>query len=446
MHPPDADRSLVFGIYRSADDRFDATDVDVAAGGVTIVAPGRGEPTLDLRGEPAAVPGRHRLTIPVPGGLTPDPGRPYVLAVANPGAALASGDPGALASFRKRVIGVVTHGGIQHQGWKNGPAWALIMAHSLRRHGYDVAVPFNWVSRSREPGEAARQGVRLARLIRTTATRFPASEPVDLHVIGHSEGAVVNSRAINRLDAQAPPGLRAGYVKVTMLDPHAANNGLPGQQYSVADGPLGWIAKGVIDSYQSRAKDPRVVVSPGVDDAEVFFQQSPASRARAVNGGIYNLWGQVPVHGRAHYFNLTAAGATHSGKTGVVGWYQRNVVPLLGDGGSELQAWVLTGATAPGDAPQRPGFTGTGLPGSTVFLLGGPARAPSELGPIGRTVVAADGQWRATTRRLPDGRYRVVALAVPPRHHPGPRLAMIPTAPLGPLLVDGLPHESRPQG
>src|SRR3954453_14613599 len=129
-----------------------------------------------------------------------------------------------------------------------------------------------------------------------------------------------------------------------MLDPHAANTGIRGQQYSVVQGPLGWLAKGSIDNYQSRARDPRAVVSPGVDDAEVFYQHTPASR---LHGGIYNLWGQVPVQGPAHYFNLTPAGATHSGKTGVAAWYQRNVVPLLGQGAPEVRASILTGQLAP---------------------------------------------------------------------------------------------------
>src|SRR5262249_9515030 len=147
-------------------------------------------------------------------------------------------------------------------------------------------------------------------------------------------------------------------------------------------GPLGWLAKGLIDSYQSRAKDPRPVVSPAVDEAEVFYQHTPASRASASNGGIYNLWGQVPVPGPGpvHYFNLTAAGATHGGKTGVAAWYQRNIVPRLGDGARELRAWFLSGALALSTGPgpiarvHRPVYAGTALPRSKVYLFGGPAR------------------------------------------------------------------------
>jgi hypothetical protein len=289
-------------------------------------------------------------------------------------------------------------------------------------------------------------------MIRKAANRFPANQPVDLELIGHSEGAVVNSQALLRLSANMPPALAAGYIRVTMLDPHAANNGVPGQQYSVARGPLGWVAEGSIDSYQSRAKDPRPVVSRDVDDVEVFYQHTPSSRAHGVNLETYNLWGQVPVHESAaaaaaavpvHYFNLTAAGATHGGKTGVVEWYQRNVVPLLRDGAPELRSWDLSGALASASAPggqvthrHLPEFAGTALPGSRVWLFGGPARVPSELAVVGRTVAAPDGHWQASTRRLPDGRYRIVAVSVPQSHPAGPRLAMLPTAPLGLLVVD----------
>src|SRR5262249_3129257 len=88
--PPDATHPLNFGIFRSADNQYSAEDS--AVGDEAIVAPGAGTPTLDDLGQVAASAGHHRLTISLPDGLPPDPKRPYVLAVANPAAALASGD------------------------------------------------------------------------------------------------------------------------------------------------------------------------------------------------------------------------------------------------------------------------------------------------------------------------------------------------------------------
>ena len=45
---------------------------------------------------------------------------------------------------------------------------------------------------------------------------------------------MVNTYAIVKLQDQMTPELKAGYIEDTLLDPHAANNNLPGQQYSIA--------------------------------------------------------------------------------------------------------------------------------------------------------------------------------------------------------------------
>jgi hypothetical protein len=132
---------------------------------------------------------------------------------------------------------------------------------------------------------------------------------------------------------------------------------------------------------------------------------------------------------------------THGGKTGVAAWYQRNIVPRLGDGDPQLRAWDLSGALAPSTSTgrvahvHRPVFAGTALPRSTVYLFGGPARAPWELSRIGRAVTSLGGQWRLRTKRLVDGLYRIAAVAAPPRRPAGHLLRMLPTAPLGRLVV-----------
>ena len=206
------------------------------------------------------------------------------------------------------------------------------------------------------------------------ASQFPASDPVDLHFIGHSEGAVVNTQAIVQLEGMMTPQLKAGYIKDTLLDPHAANNAVPGQQYSLGKGvlgPLGLLAKGEIDSFQSKAKDPAVFIPSVVNDAEVFYQHTSAANAHGVNGGIYNLWGQVPVKGPAHYFNLTAAGATHAGKTGVAQWYANFVAPTLGDQAPLIQSLRLSGQIDNVDMATIPAaaLSGAHMAGSDRILL-----------------------------------------------------------------------------
>ena len=334
-----------FGVYRSADDRLDASDLLI--GSVPVSAAGGGAPTLDAAGRPAGDVGRHTMSLALDDGLPPNPERPFVLVVADPEDAVAESDEADnTASFRKHVLGVVTHGGIQPEDWIYGPAWQLRMGNNLRAEGYDHVIAFNWVSESRTPGAAVKQVPRLFRVILAAASRFPASDPLDLHLIGHSEGTVINSLAALRLRDEAPPSLEAGYLKVTMLDPHAANNAVAGQQYSVSNGLLGWYAKMSIDRFQARAADPAVLVPANVDDAEVFYQHTPVSEAQS-NAGIYNLWGQVPVHGPAHYFDITGPGISHSGTFGVHDWYRLNIVPTLGDGSTFTRTNALTVAQAP---------------------------------------------------------------------------------------------------
>jgi hypothetical protein len=437
-------RPVTFGVYRSADDRFDPSDIPI--GSVTVEAGGPGQATLDTDGKPAMDFGTHRITLPLADGLPPNPDHPYVLVVADPKQAVAeTSKSDNTAAFRTYVIGVVTHGGIQPKKWKAGPPWELRMARDLRGQGYDAVIPYNWVIASNHPGSAVRQGPRLARMVLKTASLFPESAPVDLHFIGHSEGAVVNDEAIRSLEQDMPPQLKAGYVKVTMLDPHSANTGVKGQQYSVANGFLGWVAKMTIDRFQSKAKDPAVVVPPGVDDTEVFYQHTPVSQAET-NDGLYNLWGQVPIHGPAHYFDLTGRGISHAGKFGVQDWYRLNVVPTLGEGSPLANANVLTVSQDPrtlaGTANgadvavgRRPIYGGIAAPGATVSVLATRAGS-SDVLHLGRTDANAAGDWSLTARALPQGRYKIKALADAPKNAAGKVLHMRPTAWADPLIVD----------
>jgi hypothetical protein len=423
----DPGQNLTFRVYRSSDDRLDAGDRLVATATV-----------------PAGGPGQATRTLSVPGALGLDPGQPFVVVAA---------DGNRTTSFRTASLAVIVHGGIENPSWKNGPPWELVMARSLRAQGYDAVVPFNWVSESSKPGAAAAQGRRLARVIIDAANWLPAGRPVDMHVIAHSEGAVVATQALQRLGPAPTAALAAGHIKLTLLDPHAATNAVPGRQYSVGNGLLGWVARMTIDDYQSKAHDPPVVVPPWVTDAEVFYQQTTASRDHGTNQHIYNIWGQVPVRGASTYFDLTAASVTHSGKTGVVAWYQRHVVPTLGAGAPGVAASVLTGSLDPADAASgsagtaargraavtttvhTPRFEGQAYPGSAVRLLTAPSVRPVDLSVAGRATAGADGSWSLATRPLRDGRYRLLARSLPPRTPDPARLPMVPTAPLGALTV-----------
>ena len=95
-----------------------------------------------------------------------------------------------------------------------------------------------------------------------------------------------------------------------------------------------------------------------VDQAQVFFQHSQSTA-----GEIYNLWGQVPVKSDGplvHYYNLTAMGVTHSGKTGVNYWFRNFIAPTLGDQAPLIQQLQLNGhidgATSPTAASVSPSW------------------------------------------------------------------------------------------
>ena len=66
-------------------------------------------------------------------------------------------------------------------------------------------IPVNWVGVSNTPGSALQVAPRVATMIQQQASQFPANSVVDLDFIGHSEGAVVNSQALIRLNQDGLP-------------------------------------------------------------------------------------------------------------------------------------------------------------------------------------------------------------------------------------------------
>ena len=420
---------ISFAIDRSPDGQVGPEDQTIGSG--TVVAGGQpGGPTLDLAGQPADAPGFHQVTFPLPGGLPPDPGRPFVVVVADPAGQVAEtskSDNSAL--FRTYLIGVLVHGELQPQrlSWKElGPPWEQRMAAELRTAGYDAVIPYNWVAESIHPGAAARQGPKLAQRIADLAAHAPPGAPVDLHLISYGEGAVVASQALVWLDRQGlSPALQAGYIKMTMLDPRAANNDAPGgKQYSVKQGVNGWLARQGIVAYQARARDPLVVVPGNVAAAEVFYQHTPVGQTRETNRGLYNLWGQVPVVGRAQYFDLTSHGLSHSGNYNVLDWYEMNVVPTLGGAtpyvGPGLYSARLVkpqgASSAAGDrvaTVAQPYLAGTATPGARIKLAARRAGTKG-LRLIGHAVTGPAGTWLLQTRPLTNGSYRLIAVSSVP--------------------------------
>jgi hypothetical protein len=437
---------LTFGVYRSAEDHVDSGSVSVAT--ATVSPSTAAAPTRDTAGQPATGQGHHELNIYLPDGLPPDPSHPYVVVAADPSHTIAqSSNANDSAAFRKHIIAVITHGGLQNRSWKNtGAPWARTIATSLLAEGYDAAIPYNWVAASIHPGEAAKQGPFLARRILQVASQFPPSDPVDLHFIGHSEGTVVNTIAIEIMKTKGTPQIHSGFIVDTMLDPHAANNSATGGQLSSKHGVTGWLAKTLVGAFQWEAKDPLVSVPSNVGLAQVYFQHTPIKMAGGgSNHGIYNLWGQR-VRGVAEYANLSGPGISHAGNFRVQDWYQQNVVPLLAHGPVFVNPGVLSGGipqSIPVGPKQRthvvtssqPTITGTAFPGATVRLYAA-SPASGSAGFVGQAIAAADGSWSVVSRPLRDGHYRLLLRGRVSATPKNPTIEITPRANLGTLVVD----------
>ncbi len=450
---PEAGSPLQFGVYRSSDGQFNASDslVDTftPASSSTV--------------------GVHQLTIPLAQGLPPYPEKPYVLVVADPGSASATTEAAQTASFRVYTIGIVTHGGIQDSSWKYGPPWELDTAYMMRHEGFDSVIAYNWAEESSTPGDAIKQSPKLAQMILDAASQFPASDPIDLEFIGHSEGTVVNTYALVTLQGEMTPQLKSGYIVDTLLDPHAANNNVVSGQQMSFGGVLGGLARWIVTDYQAEAKDPPAFIPSSVDQAQVFFEHSQSTAA-----AIYNLWGQVPVKSEGqvvHYYNLTDMGVTHSGKTGVNYWFRDFIAPTLGNQAPLIQELQFNGQIDQTEAPataainhpgliqratsvradrlygppqivstDQPEFSGTAAPGSLIRLALSPAGKPMDLALAGVTRANSTGQWSLTPRHpLKDGQYRTLVTAFSRTLATRPAFAIVPTQPLGRLVVDATP-------
>ena len=203
-----------------------------------------------------------------------------------------------------------------------------------------------------------------------------------------------------------------------------------------------------------------------VDEAKVFFEHTQATA-----GGIYNLWGQVPVKSDGpvvHYYNLTDMGVTHSGKTGVNYWFRDFIAPTLGDQAPLIQQLQFNGQIDNAESPatnapsaraawySRPTtpepIASTGRSRSCkVTSRSFPARPrrldhPARSQPRGKadgmtlagvTTASSTGQWSLTTRHpLRNGQYRTLVTAFSRALTTRPGLAIVPTQPLGRLVVD----------
>jgi thioesterase domain-containing protein len=242
---------------------------------------------------------------------------PYVVVVAT------SGGQKSTVYFRKFLIGVLAHG-FDRWAFANTlssvslvsiPVWETNMARTLKSlDNYDDAIAFNWTQTCTlpKPDMAVHAGHDLAAEVQAKLairSQHPG-DVVDLHFIGYSRGAVVVAEAIKAM-ASKDPLLGGGFVQVTLLDPHPANNCFKANcpSDSTTDSTWGSFARDSKDQltesarvararamdFQKAASDPPITISPGVKKVEVWFQHTPASCFSARPGveSQMNLWGMV---------------------------------------------------------------------------------------------------------------------------------------------------------
>jgi hypothetical protein len=307
---------MTLGIYRSATSSLDGSSVLV------------GQTTLQAS---ELTPGAHQVVVSLAQPLDINPSLKDVLAVADPAGQVAETTKADnSASFRIWVVGAVVHGA-QLDG--QFPSWVTSMTTALQADGYDAAIPFNWAAASsfRDGGVVSAEGFLLRDAVDQAAVGLPTqpNDVVDVHLIGFSRGASVVTEAASLLDRSTAP-LSGGYLKLTLLDPHAATNlGVP--EFSSSSGPIGTLARLNYQAFQV-SHDPPPTIPAGVNSTEVFYQQAPVTTALLPTEKFLNLWGAVPVAGSTAgvtYYNLTGIVNSHEG---VHFFYQQQVVPLLASG------------------------------------------------------------------------------------------------------------------
>jgi hypothetical protein len=355
---------LPFNVYRSSDPiSFDPANLVATA---TIPA----TDTSDL------AQGTHQLVrLTLNEGIGIAPRLPYVIVVANPARTIVESNyVNDETSFRKHAIAVVTHGYEPSGTFPHD--WIDPMVASLLADGFEQVLPFDWALASTiiGPGVAVAEGGLLAATVAQMVRQFGDAAPVDAQFIAHSRGAAVVSSALTALENYDLPTLGAGFVKMTLLDPHPGNNNPP-SLFSYLPGVFGIFSQlgqtaGVVTTIlQAVWNDPAVVVPPNVDLAEVYYQHTPSLLTLPQGATnlevVFNLWGESSIPGVTHVVNLTGPGMGHEE---VHDWYEANVVPTLGTGspggvpGFISPAFAVAGTIAPVNAEAMPSELAATLP------------------------------------------------------------------------------------
>ena len=236
--------------------------------------------------------------------LRPNAALPFIVVVANPGGSIAEGDGSNntrlvrdARPWRRRprsgtrpvlVAGRIAAGVGNADGGSLTANGRLRGGHRLRLVAVEhSALPPSTVNRG-EPALLAG---------RREADQLAAQHPgdvVDINFIGHSRGTVVVSQVLQDLSGARAIRPRGGYMQMTLLDPHPANN-LYGQfNWVFLNADANSFAELVI-LFQALTRDPQVVVPPNVAQVQVFDEQTLAGQLFSEPSEFFlNFWGDPP--------------------------------------------------------------------------------------------------------------------------------------------------------
>jgi hypothetical protein len=236
------------------------------------------------------------------------------------------------------------------------PAWETAMAAAVpHTDGDNGVIAFNWVSTSAlaVPGQAVAAGNQLYQQVVSRADQLASAHPgdvVDVQFIGHSRGAVVISQALQDLEGTTDPALKGAYLRMTLLDPHPANNqvGSEGQLWDALPNSLDTnlldpiaqrLVNSIIYNFQANAADPNVIVPNNVNEVDLYYQQNHAAD---ITGGIshyLNLWGESPfdlqyqaglnalIHTPVNLTGFNFPGFGYISHTSIEDWYTSVILP-----------------------------------------------------------------------------------------------------------------------
>lgn len=271
-------------------------------------------PGDDLSGQPFGSVGVHYVRIPLPTGLPPDPIDPFIVVQANEGRKVGESNYGNdSASFKQFTLGVVVHGlhlpipriSLIPPSVKLIPEWVGTLSSELTADGYSQVISANWVVQSVLPkaGQTQQEAKTLTWQILHSTVLQQAEESqgavLDIHLIAYSRGASVVSQIAEDLEDNSilPQQIRQGFLRMTLIDPHPANNAL--DLFSKNGNPLGIVAQHVNSAFNAKAEDPDVEVPSIVSELENYYQLNSASKTKDGVSIIlgFNLLGEGPIFG-----------------------------------------------------------------------------------------------------------------------------------------------------